>query len=64
MKKLNDLKIGVRLSIVMGSVIVLIFSVLGIYIYIIQRDKIYADMDVNMTEQVNDLCKLVQLQIK
>ena len=64
MKSINDLKIGIRLSIFISVAVILILSILGIYIYHIQGDKIILDTDTNMTEQVNDLSKLVQLQIK
>jgi methyl-accepting chemotaxis protein len=63
MKKLNDLNIGVRLSIIVSSAVIIILCILGIYIYHIQRDKIISDTDISMTEQVDDLCRIVQLQI-
>ena len=64
MKSVNDLKIGIRLSLFISIAVILILSILGVYIYHIQRDKVILDTDTNMTEQVNDLTKLVQLQIK
>ena len=64
MKKINDLKIGIRLSVFTSSAVILILSVLGIYIYHIQRIKIVFDTDTRMTEQVEVLCNIVQLQIE
>ncbi len=64
MRSITDLKIGIRLSIFISVAVILILSILGMYIYHIQKDKIIIDTDTNMTEQVNDLSKLVQLQIK
>lgn len=64
MKRINDLKIGLRLIMIISASVVIILSALGVYIYRIQHDKIMSDTDSNMTEQVNDLCRIVQLQIK
>lgn len=64
MKKINDLKIGIRISLFISSAVILILSSLGIYIYHIQKNKIIEDTDANLTEQVDDLCIIVQLQIK
>jgi len=63
MKKLNDFGIGTRMSVFINVAVVLILALLGVYIYHIQHDKIIADTDANMTEQVEDLCKMVRLQI-
>lgn len=64
MKKFNDLKIGFRLMLVISTTTVLILSVLGLYIYNIQEEKIVTDNDKYMTEQVKDLTRIVQMQIK
>ena len=64
MKFLNNLKIGVRISILISSAVVIILSILGIYIYQLQSSKITEDTDVRMTEQLEDLCNIVQLQLK
>ena len=64
MKSVNDLKIGVKLSLFISIAIILILTVLGMYFYHIQRDKIIRDTDFNMAEKVNDLSELVQLQVK
>lgn len=64
MKRINDLKIGVRLNVFINSAVFIILTLLGFYIYFVQRSKIIEDTDKNMIEQVNDLSELVQLQIK
>ena len=64
MKKINDLKIGVRLNIFLNSAVLIIFTLLSLFTYFVQHNKIIRDTDQNMTEQVNDLSNLVLLQIK
>lgn len=64
MKKFNDLKIGIRLSVFTSLAVVIILVVLGVYIYRIQRDKIIADTDTNLMVQVNDLTEMVLFQVK
>ncbi len=61
---MNDLKIGIRLSLFIGLAVILMLTILGIYIYRIQSEKIVQDTDAHMTEQVNDLSNLVRLQIQ
>jgi len=64
MKKINDYPIGLRLSVIINAAVVVILTVLGIYTSQIQRNKIIADTDVRMTGQVDDLCKIVQVQVE
>ncbi len=64
MKRINDLKIGVRLNLFLNTAVIVIISFLGFHIYFIQRTKIITDTDKNMTEQVTDLSNLVRLQVK
>lgn len=64
MRRVGDLKIGVKLSIFISSAVVLILSTLGVYIYLYQKNEIFSDTDISMTEQVDDLSKLVLLQIE
>jgi methyl-accepting chemotaxis protein len=64
MRKINDLKIGLRLIIIISTTVVVILSALGVYIYQIQQEKIMGDTDTSLNEQVDDLCKIVQLQIQ
>ena len=64
MKKINDYKISVRLNVFISTVIVVCLTILGIYIYNLQRSKIIEDTDTRMFEQVTDLCQLIQNQVK
>jgi methyl-accepting chemotaxis protein len=64
MRKINDLKIGVRLNILLGFSIIIILAALGIYLYLNQRSEIIDNTDAKITEQVNDLSNLLQTQIK
>ncbi|MBI9065008.1 MAG: Cache 3/Cache 2 fusion domain-containing protein [Marinilabiliaceae bacterium] len=59
MIRLKDMKIGSKLNLLLSLVMVVIFAVLSIYIINIQANKIYADTDLRMTEQVSDLVDLV-----
>lgn len=58
------MKIGIRISVFVSSAVILILAFLGFYVYSIQKEKIISDTDVYMTEEVNNLSSLVQLQIK
>lgn len=64
MKKINDLKIGVRLSMITGIAVIFVLTISGIIVSRSQEAMIVIDMDNNMNEQVSDLCKFVQIQIK
>lgn len=64
MKTINDINIGIRLNIVISVAVMCILTGLGIYLYSIVSHKIKADTDASMKEQVVDLCKIVQLQIR
>ena len=64
MKKMNDLKIGTRLNMLLGISVIIILATLGFYLYLNQRSKVFEDADLRMTEQVQDLTNLVRLQVK
>ena len=63
MKFLNNIKIGLRLNLVLSLIMVIIISLLGIYILNKQHSKIIADTDLRMVEQVNDLVSSIEYQI-
>lgn len=63
MKFLNNIKIGVRLNIVLGLVMIVVISALGIYTIFTQKNKIIADTDLRMFEQVEDLSRMVEMEI-
>jgi methyl-accepting chemotaxis protein len=64
MKFLNDLKIGLRLNIVLSFSMLVIVVALGYFIVQSVRDKIIADTDIRMSEQVNDLATLIEQEIE
>lgn len=64
MKKLNDLKIGLRLNILLSLTIAILFSALGFYVINAEHDKIIEDTDTRMFEQVEDLARVIENQIQ
>lgn len=62
MRFLNDMKIGLRLNLVLSIVMVIIISSLGIYTMVTQKAQIINDTDTRMYEQVNDLANLIEIQ--
>jgi methyl-accepting chemotaxis protein len=64
MKKLNDMKIGMRLNVVLSLAMIIIIGALGAYIIINQKNKIIEDADFRMGEQVVDLAEVINLEIK
>jgi len=59
----NNMKIGLRLNLVLGLAIVLILTSLGTYIMITERNKIMNDADLRMHEQVEDLTNMVEIEL-
>ncbi len=55
LKFLNNIKISVRLNLVLGSVIVVIFLLLGTYIINLERNKSEQEANERLYEQVEDL---------
>lgn len=64
MKRFKDYKIGVKLNIFFITAVIVILTGLGFYMYQLQRSKIIDDTDTMMFQQVNDLTRLVQLQVR
>lgn len=64
MKSINDMKIGTRLNLLLSITFVIILGAIGLYVINMQRDKIVEDTDTRMTEQVNDLVKIIDIQIE
>ena len=64
MKRLNDLKIGFRLNLILSIVFTIIFAAMGLYTLDMQRDKIIEDTDTRMNEQVGDLSKFIETQVE
>ncbi|MBN2167481.1 MAG: methyl-accepting chemotaxis protein [Marinilabiliaceae bacterium] len=64
MKKFSDLRIGLRMIIIISASVVIILSLFGVYMYRTQYNKIINDTNANLNEQVEDLCNIVRLQVK
>ena len=63
MKFLNNMKIGLRLNIILSLVMFIIISIFGWYMIERQYDKIMADTDMRMHEQVDGLHLIVDKKI-
>src|SRR6056297_1838014 len=63
MKKINDIKIGARLNIILSLTIAVIVIALGLYMINSQKTKIIEDTDTRMYEQVEDLARVIEMQI-
>jgi len=64
MKSINDIKIGLRLNIILSALVIIIISSLGIYNYYNQKNNIITDADVRMNEQLDDMVNIIELDIK
>lgn len=64
MKYLNNMKIGLRLNLVLSAVMIIIISSVGIYTISLQKEKIIDDTDLRMKEQVNDLSNIIEMELK
>ncbi len=64
MKSLNDIKIGTRLNLILSVVFIAIIVALGWYTISMQRTRIIKDTDTRMFEQVNDLVRFIDIQVK
>ncbi|MBN1186658.1 MAG: Cache 3/Cache 2 fusion domain-containing protein [Bacteroidales bacterium] len=64
MKSFKDMKIGIRLNVIVGLIMVVILSALGVFTIRMQKAKIIEDTDTRMSEQVNDLANYIEMQIK
>lgn len=64
MKSLNDIKIGVRLNLILNALVILIIAALGVYTYNMQKNRIIEEADTRMNEQLDDLVDIIDVQIK
>jgi methyl-accepting chemotaxis protein len=64
MKKLNDIRIGLRLNLILTAVFIIIFVMMGLYTQDTQKKQILKDTDTRMYEQVSDLVEVIKVQIK
>jgi methyl-accepting chemotaxis protein len=64
MNWINNLKIGLRLNIILGLLMVAIISSLGVYIYFIQKRNWVKTIDQQMNEQVKDIVGFIDSRVK
>ncbi|MDF1548519.1 MAG: Cache 3/Cache 2 fusion domain-containing protein [Bacteroidales bacterium] len=64
MNLFKDIKIGLRLNIVISAIMVLVVATIGFYTISMQKEKIIEDTDIRMKEQVDDLSQYIEHQIK
>ena len=62
MRFLNDIRIGLRLNLILSLVMVVIISSLGVYTMVNQKKQIIKDTDTRMYEQVQDLANIIEIQ--
>ncbi|HAN19337.1 MAG: hypothetical protein A2X13_01555 [Bacteroidetes bacterium GWC2_33_15] len=63
MKSINDLKIGLRLNLILSILIVVIITALGVYNYYTNKQRIINDADIRMNEQLDDMVSILDVQI-
>lgn len=61
--KLNNLKIGLRLNLILSAVVVIILVALGFYNYNAHKTRIVEDADIRMYESLDDLVKIIEVEI-
>ena len=64
MKRFKDLKINTKLNTVLSLAFVVVIVALGLYVINIQEKTILDNTDTRMNEQVNDLVKFIDVEIK
>ncbi|MFP4557500.1 MAG: methyl-accepting chemotaxis protein [Bacteroidales bacterium] len=62
--RLNDLKIGTRLNLIMGGFLIAAFAVFGLYVNSILQKQIIDSTDERMIEQVNDLVEVISVELE
>lgn len=60
----KNLRLSLQLNIIVSLLIIFFFSIFGIYIYYLQKERILADTDLRMEQQVNDLVEIIDIQIQ
>jgi len=63
MKSINDIRIGLRLNLILSILIVLIVASLGIYTYNSNKQRIVDDADLRMYEQLDDMVSIIEVEI-
>ncbi|MEZ5071396.1 MAG: Cache 3/Cache 2 fusion domain-containing protein [Bacteroidales bacterium] len=63
MKSINDLKIGVRLNLILGLLFIVVTAGMAFYMINGQKKQLLASTDLRMEESVEDLATLIETQI-
>ncbi len=64
MKFINNLKLNARLNILIITLVFIVFTIFGVYLYYNQKSKIGSQVEKNVDEQLNDLSKIIDTHIK
>jgi len=64
MISLKDMKIGVRLNLVLSIAFIVVVVALGVYTMDVQSDQVHESTDTRMNEQVNDLARLIEEEVE
>ena len=64
MNLFKNMRIGVRLNIVLSLVMVITTSTLGVYVIINQKNNVFSNADIRMFEQVEDLARVVNNELE
>jgi methyl-accepting chemotaxis protein len=64
MKRLKDIKIGIRLNFILGFTMAFIIGILGIYIISEEKTEIQEQTDERMREHTNDIGALIEEEIR
>jgi methyl-accepting chemotaxis protein len=64
MKRIKDIKIGLRFNLLISLVLVFVFLVLGIILSNMQRKRILEDVDQRMFEEVQNLTDLLSNEVE
>lgn len=63
MKSLKDVKIGLRLNVILSIAFVIVLIGVGLYTINMQKNRIIENTDVRMHEQVDDLAAFIDIEI-
>ena len=64
MKSLKDMKIGVRLNLILSIAFIVVVVGLGVYTLNLQNNQIQESTDTRMEEQVGDLARFIEEEIQ
>lgn len=62
--KYKDIKMGLRLNVILGITITIIISSLGYFTYSVNKERIINSTDLRMSEELKSIVDIVKLQVK